>query len=87
MIKNPLAVGLKCSEGNHLKNHNMSYLSSIVTASGASEPQWSAGVDCSSVKTDSNVAGSLRSLVSDREGTWVADQAPVTLTISGTKTK
>jgi hypothetical protein len=86
LIKNPLAVGLKCSEGNHLKNHNMScYQSSIVTTSGASEPQRSARVGGSGVKTGSNVAGPLRSSSSDRKGTGVVEEAPITLSITGAK--
>jgi hypothetical protein len=86
LIKNPLAVGLKCSEGNHLKNHNMSYHQlSIVTTSRASECQWSAGVGGSGVKTGSNVAGPFRSSLSDREDTGMADQAPVTLSNTGAK--
>jgi hypothetical protein len=52
---------------------------SIVTTPGASEPQGSAVVGGSSVKTGSNVAGPLRSSSNDREGAGVASQAPVTL--------
>jgi hypothetical protein len=63
------------------------YKSCIPTTSGASEPQRSAGVDGSGFKTGSNVAGPIRSSSSDREGTGVADQAPVTLSITGVKTK
>jgi hypothetical protein len=86
LIKNPLAVGLKCSEGDHLKNHNMScYQSIIVTTSGASEPQWLAGVGGSGVKTSSNVAGPLQSSSSDHEGTGVVEQALITLSITGAK--
>jgi hypothetical protein len=63
------------------------YQSSIVTTSGASEPQWSTGVGGSGVKTGSNVANPLQSSASDRVSTGVANQAPVTLTITGAKTK
>jgi hypothetical protein len=63
------------------------YQSSIVTTSEASEPQWFAEVSGPDVKTGSNVAGSLRSSASDRKGTGVADQAPVTLCITGGKTE
>ena len=62
-----------------------SCISSIVTASGASEPQRPAGVGGSGVKTGTNVAGPLRSSSSDREGTGVDDQAPATLYITGAK--
>jgi hypothetical protein len=51
-----------------LKSYNMSYYqSSIVTTSGASEPQRSSEVGSSSVKTGSNVAGLLWSSSSDHE--------------------
>ncbi|KAL4082661.1 hypothetical protein QTP88_029722 [Uroleucon formosanum] len=51
-----------------------------VTAPGDSDPQVPAAVSGSGVKAGSNVAGSLRSLSSDREGAGVASQAPTTLT-------
>jgi len=51
----------------------------IVTAPGDSDPLVRAAVGGSGVKAGSNVAGSLRSSSSDREGVRVASQAPATL--------
>jgi hypothetical protein len=61
--------------------------STLGTTSGASEPQRSAGVGGSGVKTGTNVAGPLRSSSSDREGAGVVVQAPATLPTTGTRNR